>query len=224
MSSKPIASDFTRTKLPWLAAGALFLIYLATLNRWVSIRSLPVVSKVTGWDWTLPTQFPLFYTLTLPFRLLPVSIQPIALNVFTAVCAAAAVWMLVRSVALLPHDRTDEQRVRMRHSDGLLGTKYGWAPAALAAAGLGLELTMWEHATAATNESLDLLIFAYLIRCLLEFRLSKEEKWLFKLAFVYGIGVTNNWALIGFFPLFLGALIWIRGKAFLNLRFVVKMT
>jgi tetratricopeptide (TPR) repeat protein len=224
MSSKPIASDFTRTKLPWLAAGALFLIYLATLNRWVSIRSLPVVSKVTGWDWTLPTQFPLFYTLTLPFRLLPVSIQPIALNVFTAVCAALTVWMLVRSVALLPHDRTDDQRVRMRHSDGLLGTKFGWAPAVLAAAVLGLELTVWQNATAATNEALDLLVFAFLIWSLLEFRLSRNDNWLFRFAFVYGLGVANNWALVGFFPLFLGAMIWIRGKAFFNVRFIVKMT
>jgi tetratricopeptide (TPR) repeat protein len=223
MSSKPNSSDFARTKLPWVAAGALFLIYLVTLNRWVSIRSLPVVSKVTGWDWTLPTQFPLFYTLTFPFRILPVGIQPIALNLFAAICAALTIWMLARSVTLLPHDRTDEQRVRMRHSDGLLGTKFGWAPATLAAAVLGLELTMWEHATAATNEALDLLIFAFLIWSLLEFRLSKNESWLYRFSFVYGLGVANNWALIGFFPLFLGAMIWIRGKAFFNLRFIVKM-
>lgn len=224
MSSKPNTSDFTRTKLPWLAAGALFLIYLITLNKWVSVRSLAVVSKVTGWDWMLPSQYPLFYTVTLPFRLLPVGLQPIALNLFSAVCAALTVWLLVRTISLLPHDRTDEQRIRLRHGDGLLNTRFAWAPAILAAAVLGLELTMWEHATAATNEALDLLVFAYLIRCVLEFRQTKNELWLFKLAFVYGLGITNNWALIGFFPLFLGALIWVRGKAFFNIQFIVKMT
>ena len=223
MSSKPIASDFTRTKLPWLAAAALFVIYLITLNQWVSVRSIGIVSKVTGWDWTLPLQHPLFYTLTFPVRFLPVVSQPLILNLFSAFCAAGAIWMLVRSVALLPHDRTDEQRVRMRHSDGLLGTKFGWAPAVLAAAVLGLGLTMWEHATAATNEALDLFVFGYLIRCLLEFRQSKNEGWLFKFAFVYGLGVTNNWALIGFFPLFLLSMIWIRGKSFFRGQFMVKM-
>src|SRR3954466_15032929 len=169
MSSKPSTSDFTRTKLPWLAAGALFLIYLVTLNRGVPIRSLSTVAKVTGWDGVLSVQYPLFYPLTFPARLLPANLQPITLNLFSAVCAGLTVWLLVRSVALLPHDRTDEQRIRQRHSDGLLVTSWAWAPAALAAAALGLELTMWEHATAATNESLDLLVFAYLVRCLLEF-------------------------------------------------------
>jgi tetratricopeptide (TPR) repeat protein len=224
MSSKPNASDFTRTKLPWLAAGALFLIYLVTLNQWISIRSLPIVSKITGWDWTLPSQYPLYYTVAFPFRILPVNIQPVALNVFSAICAGLTIWLLVRSVALLPHDRTDEQRIRQRHTDGLLNTRFAWAPPVLAAAVLGLQLTMWEHATAATNEALDVLIFAYLIRCLLEFRYTKNERWLYKLALVYGLGVTDNWALIGFFPLFLGSLIWMRGRAFFNVRFIGMMT
>ncbi|HEY6228308.1 MAG TPA: tetratricopeptide repeat protein [Verrucomicrobiae bacterium] len=169
-------------------------------------------------------QHPLFYTLTFPVRFFPANLQPVLLNVFSAVCAALAAWLLVRSVALLPHDRTDEQRIRQRHSDGLLTTSWAWAPAALAAAVLGLELTMWEHATAATNEALDLLVFAYVIRCLLEFRYTRNETWLFKMALVYGLGVTNSWALIGFFPLYLASLIWIRGKSFFNLEFMVKMT
>lgn len=224
MQSKPNANEFARTKLPWIVAGVFLLIYLATLNHWVSVRSMPVIAKVTGWDASLPISMPLFHAVTFPFRLLPGGIQPIALNAFAAVCAALTIWLLVRSVALLPHDRTDEQRIRQRHSDGLLSTPYAWAPAVLAAGVLGLELTFWEHATAATNESLDLLIFAYLVRCALEFRFSKNETWLSKLAFVYGLGITNSWALIGFFPFFLGALIWMRGKSFFNWPFILRMT
>ena len=59
--------------------------------------------------------------------------------------------------------------------------------------------------------ALDLLLFAYIIRNLLEFRLDANDGWLLRAAFVYGLGITNNWAMIGFFPLFLAALIWIRG-------------
>jgi tetratricopeptide (TPR) repeat protein len=61
------------------------------------------------------------------------------------------------------------------------------------------------------------------IRCLLEFRVSQKESWLTKFAFVYGVGVTNNWAMIGFFPLFLAALIWIKGLSFFNFRFMARM-
>lgn len=223
MQSKPKPSEFARTKLPWVTAGVMLLVYLVTVNQWVSTRSLPVVAKVEGWDWALPMQWPLFFTLTYPLRWLSPGMQPLALNLFSVICGTLTIALLVRSVGLLPHDRTDEQRIRQRSGDGLLNTNFAWAPAVLAAAALGFELTMWEHATEATNEALDLLIFAYLIRCVLEFRIDKNEQWLFKLAFVYGLGVTNNWALIGFFPLFLASLIWIRGKAFFSAKFIIKM-
>ena len=41
---------------------------------------------------------------------------PVALNLFSAVCAALTLGLLARSVAILPHDRTDAQRER-EHSD-----------------------------------------------------------------------------------------------------------
>ena len=59
---------------------------------------------------------------------------------------------------------------------------------------------------------------------MLRFRISQNDKWLLALAFVYGLGVTSNWALIGFFPLFLFALIWIKGLSFFNFRFVALMS
>src|SRR5207245_2952744 len=74
-----------------------------------------------------------------------------------------------------------------------------------------------------TGEMFDLLIFSCLVRCLLEYRLTLEDRWLAKMAFLYGLGVTNNWALIAFFPLFLGALIWIRGIRFFEPAFLVQM-
>jgi len=49
----------------------------------------------------------------------------------------------------------------------------------------GLQLTFWEHATVGSSEMLDLLMFAYVVRCLLEFRIAGRDSWLFRAAFVY---------------------------------------
>lgn len=223
MENKQTPQGFAQARLPWLVGAGALVLFLVTLNIWVNIRSLPIVAKVTGWDWTPPLQLPLFYLLTYPFRLLPEGIQPIALNVLTAMAAALTLALLARSVALLPHDRTHEQRIRERSEFSLLSTKWNWLPPLLAVLVCGLQLTFWEHATAATGEALDLLIFAYCIRCLLEYRIDRRESWLVRLAFVYGLGATNNWALIGFFPLFLAAIIWIKGASFFRGKFIIRM-
>jgi tetratricopeptide (TPR) repeat protein len=66
----------------------------------------------------------------------------------------------------------------------------------------------------------DLLLFAFVIWSLLEYRLDEHEGRLVLAAVVYGAGMAENWAMIGFLPLFFGAIIWIRGLSFFNLRFI----
>lgn len=223
MSNEPNPGAPLRRSLPWIVAGAFLLLYLATLNRWVSISSLPILAKVAGWDWTLPAQQPLLHAALYPFRFLPVSIHPIALNLLAAILGALTLGLLTRTVSILPHDRTVEQRMRERSEFSLLSGPIFWVPPVFAALVCGLELTFWEHATVMTGEMLDLLIFAYCIRALLEYRLDKNEAWLRRLALVYGLGAANNFAMVGFFPLFLTALIWIRGISFFNGRFLVSV-
>ncbi len=215
--------SFAQSVLPWFVAGGALLVYLLTLNHWVTLNSLPWIARVTGWDWSLPLQAPLFFALTYPVRWLPGSWQPLALNAFSAVCAALTLALLARSVALLPHDRTVAQRQRERSEFSLLSIPAAWLPPLFAVLVCGLQLTFWEHAVAGTNEALDLLVFAYAIRCLLEFRVSQRESWLCRMALVYGLGAANNWAMIGFFPCFLVALIWIRGWEFLQFGFILRM-
>lgn len=220
--------EFVRAFLPWAVAGIFLLLYLVTLNGWVTTASLPIVAKITGVDWRHDYVAPLQYVLLWPFRLLPARIQPIALNLFSAVVGALTMALLARSVRLLPHDRTPDQRKRNQRkrdpdASGLLSIRHAWLPPLVAVMLCGLQLTFWESATAISGEMIDLLIFAYAIRCLLEYRVSKNEKWLSKLALAYGLGVTSNWALIAYFPLFLTALIWIKGLGFFNLRFLGRM-
>ncbi|HXT42333.1 MAG TPA: DUF2723 domain-containing protein, partial [Candidatus Angelobacter sp.] len=216
-------SGFVQSRLPWLITAAALIVYVLTLNRWVSLSSLPVISNVSSRELVPPIGQPLRFLVLLPFRWLPVAGQPIALNVFTALCAALTLGLLGRSVALLPHDRTREQRQRERSKSSLLSIPAAWVPPVFAVMACGLQLTFWEHATAATGEMFDLLLFAYVVRCLLEYRIDQCECWLTRSALVYGIAITNNYAMVGFFPVYLAALIWMKGLSFVEFRFVTKM-
>src|ERR1041384_3338345 len=223
--AQEISSEKTliRGILPWLAAAGAFIVYLVTLNHWVSINSLFHVAKVSGWTWQPELYGPFYWLVTYPFRWLPVKLIPLALNLLSALCAALSLALLARSVALLPHDRTEDQRIREKSPFALLSIRTAWLPPLLAVIVCGLQLTFWENATAASGEMFDLLLFAYVIRCLLEFRLAGKEAWLFRASLVYGAAMTGNWAVIAFFPLFLAALVWIQGVGFFKARFLGRM-
>jgi len=216
--------NFVQRKLPWIIGGVTLVFFLLTMSQSVTTSSLPVVGKVTGWDWSPSIQAPVFYLLTLPISFLSISSQPVALNVLTVILAVLSLFNLAKAVSLLPHDRTRDQRVREQSDFSLLSSPLAWIPPLFAVLVCGLQLSFWEHATSATGEMIDLLMFAYLIRCLLEYRIGENEKWMTRFAFLYGVSITNNWAMIAYFPLFLGAVIWIKGIAFFQGRFLLKST
>ena len=210
--------------MPWLLALAMLAVYGLTLNHWVTLANLLPVAKVSGFTWQPEFLNPLTFLLTYPFRWLPTAKIPLALNLFSAVCAAGALGLLARSVTILPHDRTEAERVRERSDFAFLTTGSAWFPPLLAVAMLGLEFGFWQHATSFTEESLNLLIFAAVIWLLLEFRLDERMGRLYLASVIYGAGLTNNWALIGFLPVFVLAILWLRGLEFFNLRFLLRMT
>jgi tetratricopeptide (TPR) repeat protein len=219
------------TLSPWLVIVGACVLYGLTLNHWVSLKALPLMAQVTGWNWhpyslkwRPEAMAPLFLVMTAPIRLLPVAWQPMALNLFTALCAALTLGLLARSVHLLPHDRTREQRLREMGAHAMLSIRAAFLPALFAVLVLATQLTFWENAVVATGEMLNLLVFAFVIDCLLEFRVSQSDTWLTVSAFVFGLGASNNWALLGFFPIYLFSLVWIRGfVGFFNLRFLARM-
>ena len=217
--------------LPWLLAAAALVIYWLTLNHWVSLLNLGVVAKTSGWVWQPEFFGPLFFLITYPFHWLPAAHIPAALNLFSAVCAALALGLLARSVAILPQDRTGAQRER-EHSDfSFLTIGSAWLPPVLAMAVCGLQLTFWEQATNCSGEMFELLLFAFIVWSLLEYRLDEQEWRLFLAAAVLGAGMTDGWtfqspngsALVGFFPLFVAAIIWTRKLSFFNVQFLQRM-
>jgi tetratricopeptide (TPR) repeat protein len=209
--------------LPGLVAVAALLVYLGTLNHWISLFSLGTVARVSGWIWQPQLQQPLNFLGFYPFRYLPEASIPLALNVFSAVAAALVLLLLTRSVALLPHDRTREQRWRLegRHSTSM--RRIAWVPPVLAAMTCGLQRTFWEDATSATGNMISLLIFAGALLCLLEFRTARRDAWLCGGAILYGAGTANDWTMVGLFPVFLVAILWLKGFAFFDIRFLLWM-
>lgn len=214
---------FVASLLPWLVAAGALVVYALTLNPWVSLINLPQVGRAAGWTWQPELLSPAYMVVTYPLRWLPTEWIPLGLNFFSALCAVLTLAQLARSVALLPHDRSHEEREREKSDYSLLTLRPAWVPPVLAVLVCGLQLTFWEHATNGTSEMFDLLLFAWVIRALLEYRIDGRDSWLFRAALVYGVGMTNNFAMWGFFPVFIAALVWIRGLSFFNSRFLIRM-
>jgi tetratricopeptide (TPR) repeat protein len=215
--------NFVPRFLPWLLAAVALAVYLLTLNHWVSLFNLTTVARTSGWTWEPEIFQPVSFAVTYPFRWLPVAQIPLALNLFSAVCAALTLGLLARSVALLPHDRTEVQRRREQSPFSLLTIRNAWLPPVFAVVVCGLQFTFWEYATNHTGEMFNLLLFAFVIWSLLEYRLDEREGRLFLAALVYGAGMTNDWAMVCCFPAFLTTIIWIRGLSFFKLRFLGRM-
>ena len=199
---------FVRFVLPWLLAVGMLAVYLLTLNHWVSPESLALISNVCGLNSRVEMFGPLTLLVTMPFRWLPAAWIPPALNLFAAGCAALSLAWLARSVTLLPCDRTEAQRLRLQEGVSLFSVRKAWLPPTLAVLVCGLQLSFWENAVVATGEMFDLLLFAFLVRCLLEFRADGNNAWLLRFALVYGLAVANNWAMAAFGPLFFPVAVW----------------
>ncbi|HUA68289.1 MAG TPA: hypothetical protein VMA13_07050, partial [Candidatus Saccharimonadales bacterium] len=216
--------NFVVRSLPWLLGAVAIVVYLFTLNYWVSLFNLTAVARTSGWLWQPQIYNPASFAITYPFRWLPTALIPLALNIFSTVCAALTLGLLARSVALLPRDRTDAQRRREHSPFSLLTIPSAWLPPVFAVVTCGLQFTFWEYATNHTGEMFSLLLFAFVIWSLLEYRLDEREGRLYLAALVYGAGMANDWSMVCFFPVFITAIVWIRGLGFFNPRFFERMT
>lgn len=219
------------TWLPWVLGLGTLALYLATLNRSLSFLpdwmtyfgSAPAGARLAGWAWQPEFLSPAYYLVTFPLRWLPSAWSAIAVNLFSALCAGLAFAQLARSVALLPHDRTRDQREQELDKHALLASSLAWIPPVIAVAVCALSLSFWEHGTNGTVEMFDLLLFSYVVRSLLEYRMDNRDVRLYRAALVYGIGMSGNVAMVGFFPLFVVALVWTKQLGFFNVRFLGRM-
>ncbi|MBO7391691.1 MAG: hypothetical protein J6U77_04240, partial [Verrucomicrobia bacterium] len=127
-----------KTRLPWILGAIFFVIYILTLNRWVTLDSLAVLAPIVGWDfWGLRMNSPIFRLVTSPCQLLSPASSILFISVLNAVLASFALVWLARAVMLLPQDRCTDQRVRNDDPDGLYVSKLSWIPPLLAVCSLG---------------------------------------------------------------------------------------
>lgn len=219
----PPPRSFNARILPWILGAGFLALYLLTAHPWVGPGNIQLVGQMLGWEPDAPYSEPYSFVIGKLLGWLPAGRLPHILNVLSGVFGATTIGILSRCVALMPHDRTREQRVR-GHADGAM--LHGWfapLPVVFAAGLLGCQLTFWENATLQTGEMLDLLLFAFCTLCILEYRLDLKDSWLLAGAFVWGLGMTTNWAMIGFSPLYLCAIVGVRGWSFFNAGFLTRL-
>lgn len=215
--------NFVPRFLPWLLGAAMFLVYWATRNGWLSLLNIGQVGQLAGYSWQPQFNSPVTFLVTYPLRWIAPGALPAAANLFAAACAALSLAVLARCVAILPHDRTETERQREKSDFSFLTGWIAWMPPIFAVLLCGLQLTMWQHATNYTGETFALLVFSIIVWQLLEFRLDERNGRLYLAAFLFGLGVVDNCAMITFLPLFLTALIWIKGLQFFRIQFLTGM-
>jgi tetratricopeptide (TPR) repeat protein len=192
--------------------AALF-VYTLTLSHGVTLASLTLTAKVAGWDWQPMNSQPLFWLLTLPLRLLPAGWVAPGLNLFSALCGALTLGLLARSLELADWDRPLLT----------LGVWRSKLPIILACVVCGLEFNFWQEATAATGAMLENLLFAAAIFCLLKFRVTQNFRWLQAAAFIWGVGMAENWMMLLTLPLFLIAVLWLGKLPLLQKNLILRL-
>lgn len=198
--------------LPWWLGTLMLGVYGLTLNHWVSPASLGLVARGQGLTWIPSLNGPVTFLLTRPFGWLPAAWVPPAMNLFAALCAALSLAWLARSVMLLPHATAKDGRTWQMSfkPPQLLVSRAAWLPPLLAVLVAGLQLSFWQNAIAATGEMVNLLLFAYVIRSLLEYNACGRDAWLLRGAFAYGLAMANDWSLAVFLLPLLLALVWVK--------------
>ncbi len=221
-SDAPVAPYlwFITRLLPWLLGAVMLVIYGLTLTHGITQENFNQVARAEGLLWNPALVAPVTYLTTLPFGWLPPVWIPVGLNFFNALCAAVSLAWLARCVALLPHDlskqATQTKRLWGFTPPPLMTRRGAWLPPAVAVLLCGCQLTFWQNAITASGEMVSLLLFAYVIRCFLEFNHSGRDAWLLRGAWVYGLAVANDWFMLLFFPVFLLTLIYVKRLFIVN--------
>ena len=176
-----------------------WLTYLLTLTHGVSLTNQGLVAQLCGWDYQPLSSHPLWWLLTLPLRVLPTCMIPLAANFLAATCAALALGFLAATLERVAWDRPPK---------GLPA----WSvrlPLVLGVIVCGGEFNFWQAATAESGEALPLLLLAAALWCLTGYRPGRQLCWLQRACLLWGLGMAENWMMILTLPLFAVGVFWL---------------
>jgi hypothetical protein len=219
-SPKDSKTYYAAAYLPWALGGLMFVVYCLTLNRWTNVQGVDMMSRLSGFQWIPSFYFPLSWLATLPLRWVPVANIPLAANLYSAICGALVLTILARCVAILPQDRTELQRQREKSDFGFLTGWPSFIPPVLAVLLMGLQMTFWVQSTCFAFQMIELLLFAFIVWQLMEYRLDEKPWRIFIVCVAYGAGLAETPVWVGFFPVLLTAIIWLKKLDFFSVRFL----
>lgn len=216
-----ITNQVTAQIIPWTIGACALVLYLITLDNWVSFSNLGILVDLNGWDWQPQLSSPVLFLVTLPLRLLPPYWVGVGLNILSALTAAVTLVLLAKTVTMVSVESPVEYTLLSQPRFATV--KVAWIPQVLAAALLGTQFTFWEHATSGTGQMLNVLMLAAVAYFTVRAGHSpKQSPWLYAAAFLMGAGIANDWGMFGYMPLFLIAVIWVRKLRFFSPTFLLK--
>ena len=195
-------------RIPLQITLVALVLYGSTLGCGVTFNSLSLTAEVAGWDWFPMVRQPLFWLLTLPLRCLPAAWVPPTVNLFFSAVAAITLGLLARSVQLLPWGCPLESQSYWIRT----------LPVLLACSLCGLEFNFWQQAVAASGEMLAFLPLATAVWLLLKFRQCHQIRWLYWAAFVWGLGMVDDWLMMLTLPIFLAGALWVKISSLVSTR------
>jgi len=196
-------------RLAGLALGVLALVvYGLTLGSGACPgESARLIVHYTGLFPRLTPFYPLWGALVWLLQRIPIASVPARLNLFSALCAAAAVGLLYHIVsgavyAAIDVNSSNEQRARVA------------ARLAGAAAGLFLAfcIPFWIVANRAHTASLHVLLLLTAAWLFMAYARTGSERFALVFAFLYGLGIVEFATFIVFAPLFAVGLAWVAWK------------
>ena len=168
-------------------------------------ESLRAVTAATNTTFVKSVQYPVWRFLARIFM----GVSPNrawALNLFSAICGAAAIGLLYRVFTRFGHTRTRDELIRFRGQPGLVQF------AALAAALLvAFSQTFWRASTAAGTHTLNALLIVLVTHLLLRYRETRKKRYFMLYGAIYAVAIVNFPTMLLLLPVVLVlSILWCR--------------